>query len=278
MNITKKIIFKAVLHAAQDAEDHYSMGPKTVVFGDGPCSMCALRNVKLPLQGMHFSFVADVSTGIVAAFAAKGREDITVISSAGDGAVADISFGKLSAAAERNENMIEVTLDNEAYMNTGIQKSGATPYGAWTTTTPLGKESLKKDIPMIMAQHKIPYVATVSVAYPKDLQMKIKKAKTIHGFKYIHAVIPCPTGWRFDPAKSMEICRLSVDTWTWPLYEIENGILKLSRKPKQRPVTEYLSAQGRFRRLTPEQIKYIQDQTDSRRKGLLEREGKKLFF
>jgi pyruvate/2-oxoacid:ferredoxin oxidoreductase beta subunit len=246
-----------------------AIGPKTIIFGDGPCAMCAIRNIKLPNLS---------STGIVAALAAKGRDDITVISSGGDGATADISLGKVSAAAERNENMIQICVDNEAYMNTGIQKSGLTPFGAWTTTTPLGKEAPKKDIPMIMAQHHIPYVATASVAYPRDLKAKFEKAKGIQGFKYIHTVIPCPTGWRFNPAKSVEMVRLGVQTWAWPLYEIEGGVLKLSLKPKQRQIEDYLKAQNRFRHLTDDQIRYIQSEVDTKRQRLLENDGKRVIL
>ncbi|MCK4437610.1 pyruvate synthase subunit beta, partial [Candidatus Bathyarchaeota archaeon] len=199
-----------------------ALGPRTVIYGDGPCAMCAIRNIKIPTFSLHFSFVADGATGIVSAFKAKGWDDITIVSSAGDGATGDISFGKISAAAERNENMIQLCIDNEAYMNTGIQKSGLTPFGAWTTTTPLGKEANKKEIPMIIAQHKVPYVATNSVAYPRDLRATLEKAKGIKGFRYIHNVMPCPTGWRFNPAKSIEVTKLMVDTWVWPLYEVEN--------------------------------------------------------
>jgi len=253
-----------------------ALGPRTVIYGDGPCAMCAIRNVKIPTFSLHFSFVADGATGIVSAFKAKGWDDITIVSSAGDGATGDISFGKISAAAERNENMIQLCIDNEAYMNTGIQKSGLTPYGAWTTTTPGGKKSNKKDVPLIMAAHGIPYMATVSVAYPRDLQDKLRKAKEIEGFKYIHAVIPCPTGWRFDPAKAVEVSRLQVDTWAWPLYEVEGGVLGRSRKPEQKPVTEYLKSQGRFRRLSEEQIEYIQTTVDERRMNLLAMEGKRI--
>jgi len=255
-----------------------ALGPRTVIYGDGPCAMCAIRNIKIPTFNLHFSFVADGATGIVNAFKAKGWDDITIVSSAGDGATGDISFGKLSAAAERNENMIQICVDNEAYMNTGIQKSGLTPYGAWTTTTPGGKESNKKDVPLIMAAHGIPYMATVSVAYPRDLQEKLRKAKEIEGFKYIHAVIPCPTGWRFDPAKAVEVSRLGVDTWAWPLYEVEEGVLGMSRRPEQKPVTEYLKAQGRFRRLSEEQIEYVQATVDERRTNLLAMEGKRIIL
>jgi pyruvate ferredoxin oxidoreductase beta subunit len=253
------------------------LGPNTVLYGGAPCAGCAMRNIKLPFFALHFSFVADGATGIVHALKAQGREDITVVSSAGDGAIGDISFGKVSAAAERNDNMIQICVDNEAYMNTGIQKSGLTPYGAWTTTTPEGKNTKKKDIPMIIASHGVPYVATTSVAYPQDLKSKIEKAKKIKGFRYIHTVMPCPTGWRFDPAKAIEVTKLGVDTWVWRLYEFEEGKLKLNRRPEQKPVTEYLNTQRRFRRLNDDQKEYLQKQIDERRKELLEKDGKKIF-
>jgi pyruvate ferredoxin oxidoreductase beta subunit len=255
-----------------------AVGPNTVVYGDGPCAMCAIRNIKLPNFSIHFSFAADGATGIVAGLRAKGRGDITVVSSAGDGSIGDISIGKVSAAAERNENMIQICVDNEAYMNTGIQKSGLTPFGAWTTTTPTGKEAMKKDLPMIIAAHKPPYVATASVAYPNDLKAKLRKAKEIKGFKYIHTVIPCPTGWRFDPAKAIEVTKLGVDTWVWPLYEIESTVLRVNSRSEQKPVKEYLDAQGRFKGMSQEQMDYLQRETDARRKNLLEANGKKLFL
>ena len=254
-----------------------TLGKNTIVYGDGPCAMCALRSIKIPHYAIHFSFIADGATGISAALRAKGRTDVTLVSSGGDGASSDISFGKISAAAERNENMIQICIDNEAYMNTGIQKSGLTPYGAWTTTTPTGKESNKKDIPMIVAAHKVPYVATASVAYPQDLARKLEKAKSIDGFKYIHTVIPCPTGWRFDPAKAVEVTRLGVDTWVNPLYEVEAGVLKVNRKAEAKPVQEYLSAQGRFRRLSEDKINYVQDEVDKKRDDLLANDGKKVI-
>ncbi len=254
-----------------------TLGKNTIVYGDGPCAMCALRSIKIPHYAIHFSFIADGATGISAALRAKGRNDVTLVSSGGDGASSDISFGKISAAAERNENMIQICIDNEAYMNTGIQKSGLTPYGAWTTTTPTGKESNKKDIPMIVAAHKVPYVATASVAYPQDLARKLEKAKSIDGFKYIHTVIPCPTGWRFDPAKAVEVTRLGVDTWVNPLYEVEAGVLKVNRKAEAKPVQEYLGAQGRFRRLSKDQIAYVQGEVDKKRDDLLANDAKKII-
>ena len=254
------------------------LGPNTVVYGGGPCAGCAARQFKLPKFKIYFSFVADGSTGIVNALAAKGREDVTVVSAAGDGGVGDLGFGKVSAAAERNENMLQICIDNEAYMNTGIQKSGLTPYGAWTTTTPLGKVSAKKDVTMILAQHKIPYAATVSVSHIPDLEKKVLKAKDIKGFRYLHNVMPCPTGWRFPTAKSIEVIRLGVETWAWPLYEIDDGVLRLTVKPKQRPLREYLEAQARFRHLTEEQIEAMQAEVDARRDRLLENDGRRIIL
>jgi len=254
------------------------LGSNTVVYGGGPCAGCAARMFKLPKFKIYFSFVADGSTGIVNALSALGRDDVTVVSAAGDGAIGDIGFGKMSAAAERNENMIQICIDNEAYMNTGIQKSGLTPEGAWTTTTPLGKSSPKKDIPMIMAQHHIPYVATTSVAYPSDVENKIIKAKGIKGFRYIHNVMPCPTGWRYPAEKGIEVIRKAVDSWAWPLYELENGVLNLTVKPKQIPLEEYLMMQGRFRQLSDEQMDTMQKDVDSRRQTLLELDGKKIII
>jgi pyruvate/2-oxoacid:ferredoxin oxidoreductase beta subunit len=130
---------------------------------------------------------------------------------------------------------------------------------------------------MIIAAHKVPYVATASVAYPIDLKRKLEKAMSIKGFKFIHTIIPCPTGWRFDPAKAVEVTRLGVDSWVTPLYEIEEGVLKVSRKAEAKPVNEYLSAQGRFRRLSEEQIAYIQSEVDAKRDDLLAQDGKKII-
>ena len=131
---------------------------------------------------------------------------------------------------------------------------------------------------MIIAQHKVPYVATTSVAYPRDLKDKIRKSMDIKGFKYIHTVMPCPTGWRFNPAKSVEVVRLGVQTWAWPLYEIEDCVLTLTVKPKQRPIEDYLKAQRRFRHLTDDQIKNMQEEVDTKRTQLLENDGKKIII
>ena len=193
------------------------------------------------------------------------KEKINLAVFAGDGGTADIGFASLSGAAERNEDVIYVCLDNEAYMMTGIQRSSQTPEFAWTTTTPLGKGEFQKDMPMIMAAHKIPYVATASVAYPMDLADKIARARDIgEGFKYIHIHAPCPTGWRFPENKTIEMARLAVETGVWKLFEIKKGTLKkLTYKPENRqPVSTYFKSQGRFSNLSPEMIDSIQKNTD----------------
>ena len=256
-----------------------SLGPDTVIFGHGACAGCATaRNIRLPVLNFHFSFASCGASGMVAAYKTKKREELTVVSVAGDGTISDISFGKVSAAAERNENMIQVCVDNEAYMNTGIQKSGLTPIGAWTTTTTKGKSNPKKRVAMIIAQHGVPYVATVSIAYPNDLMEKMKKAKVAEGFRYIHSYQPCPTGWRFNPSKGVEIGRLGVETWINPMWEVVDGEFKLTLKPKQKPVEEYLKAQGRFRGLTDEQIKSIQSDVDLRKEKLLSVDGTNIIY
>jgi len=154
-------------------------------------------------------------------------------------------------------------------MNTGIQRSGSTPYGAWTTTTPTGKKQHKKNIPLIMAAHDIPYVATACISHPRDLISKLRKAKEMKGPKYIQILIPCPPGWRFPTEKTIEIGRLAVQTGMWALFEVESGKLKLSGpsarlvdKSKRKPIEEYLKAQGRFRRLTKEDIDVLQKWVD----------------
>jgi len=224
---------------------------------------------KVPLLNIVFEATGAAASGIVAALKKRGIEDVTVVGWAGDGGTVDIGLQALSGAAERETNFIYICYDNEAYGNTGMQRSGATPFGAWTTTTPTGKREHKKDMPMIMAAHGIPYVATVIPSYPLDFINKLRKAKQIKGTKYIHILSPCPTGWRFPGSKTIEIGRLAVQTGMWALYEIENGEFKLSPpsarlldKSKRKPVELYLKAQGRFRNLTDRDIAEIQQWVD----------------
>jgi pyruvate ferredoxin oxidoreductase beta subunit len=236
----------------------------TVIQGPYPYTSSAV-----PLLNILFESTAAAASGIVAALRQRKMEDITVVGWAGDGGTVDIGVQALSGAAERETNFIYICYDNEAYGNTGMQRSGATPYGAWTTTTPSGKKERKKDMPLIMAAHRIPYVATACPSYPIDLINKIRKAKEIKGTKYIHILAPCPTGWRYDNSKTVELGRLAVQTGLWALYEIEYGKFKLNPpsdrlidKAKRKPIREYFALQGRFRSLTDEDIERIQRWVD----------------
>jgi pyruvate ferredoxin oxidoreductase beta subunit len=193
------------------------------------------------------------------------RDDIPILAVAGDGGTADIGLQALSGAMERMHNFIYLCLDNEAYMNTGIQRSSLTPYGAMTTTSPPGKFSIgenhfKKDLPAIAVAHKIPYVATVNPAFYLDLMNKIRKASLIKGPAYIHAFSPCPTGWRHEGRYAVKVARLAVQTRVFPLYEVIDGKYILNRKiTKPKPVTEYLKMQKRFAHLTAKDIEIIQE-------------------
>lgn len=247
-----------------------ALGPKTVLVIPASCSSIIQgaypkTAVKVPLINIAFAASAATASGIVEALELKGVKDVNVVVWAGDGGTADIGLQGLSGAAERGHNIIYVCYDNEAYMNTGIQRSGATPYMAWTTTTPTGKREKKKEVPLIVAMHKVPYVATASLAYPHDYIMKLKKAASKKGFKYIHLLAPCPPGWRFDSSKTIEISRLAVETGMWILYEIEDGEFRLTGpsralidKSKRKPVELYIRAQGRFSHLTQEDITELQ--------------------
>ena len=236
--------------------------------------------LKVPLVYNAFEATGASISGIRAALDMRGEEDIVVVGFAGDGGTVDIGLQALSGAAERETDAIYLMYDNEAYMNTGIQRSGATPRGAWTTTTPVGrtrafKQEPKKDIMTIMEAHGIPYAATVSVGHPEDFVKKMRKARSVRGFRFIHAFSPCPPGWRMDPMKTVEVARLAVDTRIFPLYEIDDGELTITRGGKGKPVSEYLSIQGRFRHLTEEDVADIQAEVDERYARLEARVAKK---
>ena len=223
----------------------------------------------VPLQNILFESAAAAASGVVAALKQRKINDVTVVSWAGDGGTVDIGIQALSGAAERGTDFIYICYDNEAYGNTGMQRSGATPYGAWTTTTPSGKRERKKDMPLIMAAHKIPYVATACTSYPLDFINKVRKAREIRGTKYIHLLAPCPTGWRCDSSKTIELGRLAVLSGLWVLYEIENGRFKLNSpsdrlvdKTKRKPVKDYFAPQGRFRGLSADDAERIQKWID----------------
>ncbi|MEM3282105.1 MAG: 3-methyl-2-oxobutanoate dehydrogenase subunit beta, partial [Candidatus Micrarchaeaceae archaeon] len=228
----------------------------TIIMGDDLHGMPS----SVPVVHSPFAAPAAIASGIKAAM----EKDANVVVWAGDGSTSDIGFATLSGAAERNEDIIYICYDNEAYMNTGVQRSSLTPHGAWSTTTPEGKKEYKKPLPLLMIDHNVPYVATMSVAYPFDFQSKIKKALSIKGFRYLHMISPCPPGWRFDPSLTIEMAKLVVETGIWPLMEYENGALKLSgpsvvllNKEKRKPIEEYLKLQGRFKALSDSDIKEI---------------------
>lgn len=233
-----------------------------------------------------FQNAAAIASGVEAALRVKGKLDqVRVISQGGDGATADIGMASLSGMFDRGHDILYVCYDNEAYMNTGVQRSGLTPFDSRTTTSPSGKKSFgnprpKKNIPEIANAHNVPYVATASVAFPKDLQKKVKKALSIRGPKYIQIFVPCPLGWRHDPGLTYEIAKLVVETGLYPILEYQDGNLISVRKIESpRPVDEYLKLQGRYAHLFTErgksEILKIQAIADSNIKkyGLL-KEGK----
>ncbi|MEM3142697.1 MAG: 3-methyl-2-oxobutanoate dehydrogenase subunit beta [Zestosphaera sp.] len=224
--------------------------------------------LKFPILNVPFASSDSVAAGLSSAKKILG-EDAVVVVWAGDGGTADIGFATLSGAAERNDDIIHICVDNEAYMNTGIQRSSQTPLGAWTTTTWSGKKERKKDLPLIMLMHRVPYVATASVAYPIDFIEKLRKASTMKGFKYIHLHAPCPVGWRFDPSLTVFMARLAVETGMWILFEAEGGRVNISPpskpyadKNRRKPIREYLAMQGRFRDITEDIIKELEKQVE----------------
>ncbi len=235
---------------------------------------------EVPWIHVAFENAAAVASGVERALKALDREDVTVAVFSGDGGTVDIGFQALSGMAERGHNVVYICYDNEAYMNTGVQRSGATPPYAATTTTPAGKVwrgemRPKKDMPRIMVDHGVPYVATACISHPQDLIKKVEKAKETDGPAYIHVLCPCPPGWGYDSSETVEIGELAVDTGMWVLYEVEDGEFRLTYRPRERkPVEEYLKRQKRFQHLTEEEIEEIQRMVDEQWEELekLERE------
>lgn len=224
---------------------------------------------EIPWIHVAFENASAVASGVEKSLKMQGKGDANIVVFGGDGGTADIGLQSLSGAMERGHNITYICYDNEAYMNTGVQRSGSTPYGATTTTSPKGKNSfgedkVKKNIPMIMAAQGVPYVATASIAYPEDFMKKVKKAAEIDGPAYIHLNQPCTTGWGYPAEKTIELGRLGVETGFWILYEIEDGDFKITYRPSQRkPVREYLEAQKRFKHLDDEHKDNIQAYIDS---------------
>ncbi|MBC7364437.1 MAG: 3-methyl-2-oxobutanoate dehydrogenase subunit beta [Candidatus Aminicenantes bacterium] len=259
-----------------------ALGQKTIVcipaccwaVIDGPFPYSSLD---IPIYHCAFETAASSASGVRAGLDMVGDRETAVLAWAGDGGTFDIGLQALSGAAERNDDIIYTCYDNEAYMNTGIQRSSATPLGAWTTTTPVKhyKKERKKDIIGIMAAHAIPYIATASVAYPEDMVKKFKKAREIKGTKFIHVFAPCPAGWKSRPEDTIKLARLAVQTGYFPLYEIENGekwTLNLKLK-ERKPIAEYLKLQGRFRHLKEEEINWIQQEVDANYERVLKKCG-----
>ncbi len=229
---------------------------------------------QVPWIHIAFENAASVASGVEAArkvLMRKGRipkRHVDILAVGGDGATGDIGLNWISGAMERGHDFLYVCLDNEAYMNTGVQRSGCTPYGAMTTTSPPGKKSFgqvtwKKNVPAIIAAHGIPYVATASPAYFLDLMNKVKKAALVEGPAYVHIYSPCPTGWGSAGERSVEFAKLAVETRIFPLYEVIEGRYVISRKiTKPKPVTEYFKGQRRFRHLSEDQLSFIQAKVD----------------
>jgi pyruvate/2-oxoacid:ferredoxin oxidoreductase beta subunit len=221
----------------------------------------------VPLFHTAFETGASAASGIKAALLARGDTETTVIAWAGDGGTFDIGFQALSGAAERNEDILYVCYDNEAYMNTGIQRSSATPWGAWTTTTPAGhpESHPKKDILAILAAHRVPYAATATVAYPDDLVAKVRKAAATKGTRFLHLLAPCPPGWKTNDEETIALARMAVQTKVFPMIEVEDGERwRFTMEHRGGPVKPYLQKQGRFRHLKDEHFAAIQAQVDAR--------------
>ncbi len=266
-----------------------AMGQNVIVVNATGCieiiaSQLPYTSWQVPWIHTLFENTAAVASGVEAGLKAmirKGRiadKETKIVAIAGDGGTADIGLQALSGAMERGHDFLYLCFDNEAYMNTGIQRSSATPFGASTTTSPAGKVSIgqvtwKKDMPAIAAAHNIPYVATACPSYPFDLMDKVKKGLAVKGPAYIHILSVCPTGWRCPADLSIRIGRLAVKTGIFPLYEVENGQYKMSIDfPKLLPVTDYMNLQGRFRHLKPDAIAQIQ-QTVNKKYGELRKKS-----
>jgi 2-oxoisovalerate ferredoxin oxidoreductase beta subunit len=263
------------------------LGPRTIV--SVPACCWTVIDTPYPTTALRVGFLdnpieatgASIS-GLRAAADALGMKDVNIVGFAGDGGTVDIGLQALSGMLERRTNAIYVMYDNEAYMNTGIQRSGATPWGAWTTTTPVGgglhgKPEQKKDIMAIVLAHRPAYAATLNPSFPEDFDRKVERARDIVGSRFFHILTPCPPGWKFDSAETIALGRLATDTGLFPLYEVVDGQLHITRKGGAlKPVAEYLTAQGRFRHLTPADIELIQAQVRADWERLLEREREDL--
>jgi len=242
--------------------------------------MYPISSVTVPCVNTPFATTGASATGLLAGLRATGRKGLTVLGIAGDGGTHDIGIQSLSGAAERQEDFIYICYDNEGYMNTGNQRSGSTPLGAITGTTPvLGKRQNAKDIAAIMEAHHLPYIATANASYPLDLYEKVRKAKDIKGTRFIHVFTPCAPGWQYPYSDTVKIGQLAVKTGLVVLYEIHDGAFRLTSasaslasKGKLKPVKEYLATQGRFEGITETQISQLQNWVNTRWQCYLERQ------
>jgi phenylglyoxylate dehydrogenase beta subunit len=249
------------------------VGPNTVlaappgcVPGMGAVGYNGMTGTKVPVFHPLLTNTAAMLAGVKRFYKRKGRE-ITALALAGDGGAADVGFQSLSGAAERGEEVLFLVIDNEGYMNTGMQRSSCTPYGAWTTTTPVGRESLgksqdAKNLPLLMVGHRCAYVATASSAFMADFYAKLDRAlqASKRGFAYLHVYSPCTTGWRFPSRKNIEVARKAVESNFVVLWEYapETGLKLTHPVDEPAPIKEYLEALGKYRHLTAEQIAHIE--------------------
>ncbi len=247
------------------------LGKQTILIIPASCSAIIQGSYpktafRVPVLNVAFASAAAVASGVIAALKVRKIVGVNVVVWAGDGGTADIGLAALSSAAHRQEDMLYICYDNEGYMNTGVQESGATPFGALTANSPGGKRFFKKDLPFIMKEHNLPYIATANVSYALDFVQKLRKALTYTGFKYIHLFSPCPPGWRIPGNETINAGRLAVETGAWALFEIENGKFHLNNPSinlldpeRRKPLEEYLRIQERYKLMTVEDIKKYKD-------------------
>lgn len=250
-----------------------ALGPKTIMVIPASCAATIggsnqATAWRVPFVHSLFECSAAVASGVRASLDIRGQTGINVVSWAGDAGSADIGFQALSGAAERNEDIIHVCYDNEVYMNTGGQAGSLTPHRVTTPDTPSGKPTGKKDLLAIMRAHRVPYVASASIAYPLDFIAKLEKAMAKKGFRYLQVLAPCPQGWQYPAERTVEVARLATECGLWPLYEFEDGVERLTQAPeRQRPVGEYVRAQRRYDRLSDADLALIQAGVDAARGG-----------
>jgi pyruvate/2-oxoacid:ferredoxin oxidoreductase beta subunit len=247
-----------------------TMGPKTIVVIPACCwgviaGPYPQSSLKVPILQTAFATAGAAASGLRAALDMRDDAETVVMAWAGDGGTFDIGLQSLSGAVERNEDILYVCYDNEAYMNTGVQRSSSTPYGTRTTTTPgqEWKRSRKKNILEILAAHRIPYAATASIAFPEDMMRKFAKARDMRGgSRFIHVFATCPTGWGVSSEKTVSIARLAVQCNMFPLYEVEQGVDYMLNYQGGESVKSYLKAQGRFAHLGDDDLQHIQASVD----------------